>query len=63
MPFVIVGRFLLAWTNTLAYYAKELVTIVISFMIQAPRVDVINQFTNVCKLGRFCVLHKKSELL
>ncbi len=63
MPFVIASHFLLAWTNTLAYYAKELVTIVISFIIQAPRVDVINQFTNVCKMGRFSVLREKSELL
>ncbi len=63
VPFVIVGRFLLAWTNTLAYYAKELVAIVISLRIQAPRVDVINQFINVCKMGRFTVLHEKSELL
>jgi len=34
--FAIVSHFLLALTNTLAFYVTELITAVISFMIQAP---------------------------
>ncbi len=34
--YVIVGHFFLALTNTLAYYGRELITTVKSYMIQSP---------------------------
>ncbi len=34
--FAIVSHFLLALTNTLAFYVTEIITATISFMIQAP---------------------------
>jgi hypothetical protein len=37
--FPIVSHFLLALTSTLAFYVTELITAVISFMIQAPGVN------------------------
>jgi hypothetical protein len=34
--FAIVSHFLMAFTNTLAFYNMELITVVIGFKIQAP---------------------------
>jgi hypothetical protein len=39
--FVIVSHFLLTETNALAYYPTELITAVISFMIDAPGVSLL----------------------
>ncbi len=39
--FAIVSHFLVALTNTQAFHIIELITAVISFMIQAPGIDVI----------------------
>ncbi len=43
--FAVVSHSLLALTNTLAFYITELITAVISFMIQAPGANVIKLFT------------------
>jgi hypothetical protein len=42
--FAIVSHFLMALTNALAFYVTELITAVISFMIQALGANVIKLF-------------------
>jgi len=52
--YVIVGHFFLALTNTLAYYGRELITTVKSYMIQSPMSLTLNSLLTLNRLEWKC---------